>query len=106
MQRDYGYYWVKLDKEAEWKAGQYLGGFSKLREDGNGWLITGYEGRWDSDELAEIGERIPDNELLQLIYQFIKGVHFKGEKIPQLLLGYTNEEVFNKLQDALKIIIP
>lgn len=60
MQRDYGHYWVKLDKGSEWTVGQYRGDFNKIREDGNGWNIMGFEFRWDTRELFEIGERIQE----------------------------------------------
>lgn len=42
-----------------------------------------------------------DKNALTLANQLAAAVHLRGEKIPQLLSGYTNEEVFHKLQQIL-----
>lgn len=40
-------------------------------------------------------------EALQLANQLAAAVYLKEKEMPQLLLGYTNEEVFHKLQQVL-----
>ena len=65
MQREYGFYYVRMFKGNDWTIGQYRGGFMRDGEELNGWILIGEEARWESSELYEIGQRIPDNETLK-----------------------------------------